>query len=127
MRRRLEAAKEGLEGIRKGEAPPADELATAPLLQFWCIVVEGRFPVLQGVVTGHPLLPDGHLIGTSPLLWVGPGETAARTVSRWYRLGVPLTGATTPAQRARHRRGEKSAWPPTPHGTCCDARPTTKA
>src|SRR3546814_2481263 len=83
LRRRLEAAKEALERIRKGEAPTADELATAPLLQFWCIVVEGRFPVLQGVVTGHPLLPDGHLIGTSPLLWVGPGETAARNHNRW--------------------------------------------
>src|SRR3546814_9731899 len=53
LRRRLEAAKEALERIRKGEAPTADELATAPLLQFWCIVVAGRFPVLQEIGRAH--------------------------------------------------------------------------
>src|SRR3546814_4842664 len=70
LRRRLEAATEALERIRKGEAPTADELATAPLLQFWCIVVEGRFTVLQYVVIGNPPIPYGHFIGTCPLLWV---------------------------------------------------------
>src|SRR3546814_12632368 len=116
MRRRLEAAKEGLEGIRKGEAPPADELATAPLLPFWCIVVEGRLPVLQGLVTGHPLLPDGHLIGTSPLLRVGPGETAAPPASRRYRLSVPHKNGR---RSCRERSGEAV------HDTG-DATPLTK-
>lgn len=93
IRRRLAAAQEALERIRKGEAPTPEDLAGAPLLEGWCIVVDTPFPVLQGVVTGHPRLPDGHMIATSPLLWLAPDATAARTVSRWYRLGVPLIEA----------------------------------
>ena len=93
LQHRLAAAKEALERIRQGEAPTAEELAAAPMLQFWCIVLDGPLPLFQGVVTGLPRIPDGHLIGTSPIIWVAPDETAARTVSRWYRLGVPLTAA----------------------------------
>lgn len=93
LRRRLAAAQAALERIRKGEAPSPTDLAGAPLLEGWCVVVDTPFPVLQGVVTHHPRLPDGHMIATSPLLWLAPDQTAARTVSRWYRLGVPLIGA----------------------------------
>lgn len=96
--RRLAAAKEALDRIRRGEAPSAEELAAAPLLQFWCIVLDDAFPLFQGVVTGHPQIPDGHLIGTSPIIWLAEDRTAARTVSRWYRLGVPLPGAATTPQ-----------------------------
>src|SRR3546814_6713866 len=74
LRRRLEAAREALERIRKGEAPTPDELAAAPLLQFWIIAIDEPLAVLQGVVTGHPLLPDGEMIGTSPLIWLAPDE-----------------------------------------------------
>jgi hypothetical protein len=98
LSRRLAAAKDALERIRRGEAPSAEELAAAPLLRFWCVVLDEPLPVLQGVVTGHPRLPDGHLVATSPILWLAPDRTAARTVSRWYRLGVPLTGAATTPQ-----------------------------
>lgn len=90
LSQRLAAAQEALERIGKGEAPSAEELAAAPLLEFWCVVTDGPFLLLQGVVTGHPLLADGALVGTSPLLWISEDRTAARTVSRFYRLGVPL-------------------------------------
>ena len=88
---RLQVARDALERIKRGELPTPEERATAPKLDFWCLVVEPPFPILQGVVTGHPHLADGEMIGTSPLLWVSEDETSARTVSRFYRLGVPLT------------------------------------
>lgn len=90
---RLQAARAALERISRGESPTAEELASAPLLDFWCVVVEPPFPVLQGVVTGHPRLADGAMIGTSPLLWLAEDQSAARTLSRFYRLGVPLDNA----------------------------------
>jgi hypothetical protein len=90
---RLRQARAALQRIARGESPTAEELATAPKLEFWCIVVDQPYPVLQGVVTGHPHLADGALIATSPLLWLADDRSAARTVSRFYRLGVPLTEA----------------------------------
>jgi len=46
--------------------------------------------MLQGIVTRHPRLADGALIETSPLLLLAADRSAARTVSRFYRLGPPL-------------------------------------
>lgn len=89
-RQRLAGARDALARIRRGEAPTADELAAAPRLDFWWVVDEGPVLVLQGVVTGHPHLADGALIGTSPLLWLAADRAAARTLSRFYRLGPPL-------------------------------------
>lgn len=90
MLRRLKDAREALKRIERGEAPTAEELALAPRLDFWCVVAEEPYFVLQGVVTGHPHLKDGATIGTSPLLWLADDGTAARTVSRFYRLGQRL-------------------------------------
>ena len=90
---RLLVAREALQRIKRGESPTAEELAAAPRLDFWCVVVDAPFPILQGVVTGHPRLADGAMIGTSPLLWLAEDKSAARTVSRYYRLGVPLVEA----------------------------------
>jgi hypothetical protein len=90
---RLQAARAALQRIERGAEPSPDELAGAPLLSFWCVVVEPPFPVLQGVVTGHPNLADGAMIGTSPLLWLAENRSAARTLSRYYRLGIPLDKA----------------------------------
>jgi hypothetical protein len=59
-------------------------------LDFWCVIAEQHYLVLQGVVTGHPRLKEGALVATSPLLWLAADRGAARTVSRFYRLGVPL-------------------------------------
>jgi len=96
LSRRLKAAKDALERIRSGQAPTPEELAAAPRLDFWCIVFDNAFPVFHGVVTGHPHLADGAMIGTSPILWISEDRTAARTVSRWYRLGVRLGEAIGP-------------------------------
>jgi hypothetical protein len=90
---RLQAARAALERIARRESPTAEELAAAPRLDFWCVVIEPPFPVLQGIVTGHPRLADGAMIGTSPLLWLAEDRSAARTLSRYYRLGVPLDEA----------------------------------
>lgn len=63
----------------KGEA--------APRLEDWTIVGSGDNRYLEGVVSGHPKLPDGNLITTSRLLWLSPDEKQARTRSRVYHLG----------------------------------------
>jgi hypothetical protein len=49
-----------------------------------------HFLALGGIVSGHPSLPDGAYILTSPLLWLADDKRAARTVSRFYRLGTSL-------------------------------------
>jgi len=94
---RLRAARDALARIEKGLSPTADELAAAPLLEFWCVVVDQPYPILQGIVGGHPHLEDGAMIGTSPVLWLAEDRSAARTLSRFYRLGAPLID-TTPRQ-----------------------------
>lgn len=46
--------------------------------------------MLQGVVSGHPHIKDGALVATSPLVVLAHDKTWARTLSRFYRLGVSL-------------------------------------
>src|SRR5690606_13480365 len=88
-RRRIEAARAAMLRIRGGVSPTADELASAPLMELWGVLgVEP--PVLFGRVSGHPKLGDGRVIQTSILLWIAGDESAARTLSRFYRLGTPV-------------------------------------
>ena len=87
---RLQDARDALQRIHRGEAPTPEELAAAPRLDFWGVVMAGQLPSLVGVVTGHPNLRQGAKIVTSNLLWISDDGHAARTVSRFYRLGVPL-------------------------------------
>lgn len=94
---RLRQAQAALERIHQGLSPTPQELAAAPRLEHWAQAVDGPLPVLQGAVSGHPHLADGQWITTSPLLWLADDETAARTVSRYYRLGVSLF-ATPPGK-----------------------------
>lgn len=93
--RKLEDAGADLERIEKGEAPTPDELARAPRLEFWCVVEDGPFRVLQGVVSGHPHIRDGALVATSPLVVLAENRCWARTLSRFYRLGLSLGEAMT--------------------------------
>lgn len=88
LRARLDAAIEALKRLERGEMPTPEELAAAPLLEYWCITDSIPWSELTGIVSGHPILPDGAQIVTSKLLWLSKDSTCARTVSRFYRLGM---------------------------------------
>ena len=90
LQARLTEASAALIRIRRGESPTAEELSAAPLLEFWAFTAADGILALTGVVTDHPTLPRGARIITSPLLWVAPDLRSARTLSRFYRLGVRL-------------------------------------
>src|SRR3546814_15001595 len=47
------------------------------------------------IVTDHPNLRQGAKIVITSLLWASEDWSAARTVSRFYRLGVPLSDEPT--------------------------------
>lgn len=85
----LRDAEAALMRIQRGLSPTAEELAEAPLLDLWAVVTDGQSVALSGVVTGHPRLQDGATILTSNLLWMAEDRQAARTISRFYRLGEP--------------------------------------
>ncbi len=74
-----------LRAIAEGQAPTADDLERAPLLLNWRgHLVPGLH--LVGDVIGQPLLGTTDII-TSRLYWLAPQRRAARTLSRYYRLG----------------------------------------
>lgn len=64
------------------------DLDSAPILSNYAIVESpsGRILML-GEVQNHPIL-GSTLISTSDLVYLDAGAAAARTVSRWYRLGT---------------------------------------
>lgn len=75
---------------------------TTPHLEEWRIVPakgdvytapEATPSILCGRVRGHPTLPDGDTIWTSPLVWIDCGaECSAKTRSRHYTLGALQEG-----------------------------------
>jgi hypothetical protein len=85
---------------RAGINPTEDELGTAPLLDGWEVVRDAfDYTILYGRVTGHPIL-KGPAIRTSPLLKLNLTAGWARTYSRFYRLGAPLSDAGSEVRRA---------------------------
>ncbi|WP_349509027.1 DUF6634 family protein [Neorhizobium sp. NCHU2750] len=44
--------------------------------------------ILEGIVEGHPKLGTGRPITTSQVFYLDTELGIARTLSRWYRLGV---------------------------------------
>src|SRR3546814_15369811 len=88
--KRLQDAAEALVRLERGEAPSAMELAAAPQLDCWYRTNRHNVLALGGIVTGHPVLPDGGHGPTSALVGVAGAKRSARTVSRPYRLGPPL-------------------------------------
>lgn len=88
--KRLKGAAATLARLERGDLPSSEELAVAPLLEGWHLTEHHHFLSLGGIVSGHPSLPDGAHILTSPLLWLADDKCAARTVSRFYRLGTAL-------------------------------------
>jgi hypothetical protein len=81
-----------LDRIAVAAAPTTAELAKAPLLVDWRIVLALSGLALTGFAAGHPQL-GARAIVTSPLWVLDPEFCWARTLSRFYRLGVPKGGA----------------------------------
>lgn len=80
--------------------PTEGEFAAAPLLDGWEVVRDAfDYTILYGRVTGHPTL-KGPAIRTSPLLRLNLPAGWARTYSRFYRLGAPLSHTGGEARRA---------------------------
>ncbi|MFT2215047.1 hypothetical protein ACLJYM_24780 [Rhizobium giardinii] len=87
--RRLKKLVADLERLEAG-AIDSPALMAAPFLDQW-IHASRKVPCLEGVVEGHPSLPDGRLILTSEVHahLHAEDEHFVRTLSRWYRLGDP--------------------------------------
>ena len=83
------------ESYLHGETPSPLELAQAPLLQNWRVLIvqvkrdaePSICSALMGSVTGHPQLGDARTIQTSRLIWLDRDRRWARTWNRVYRLG----------------------------------------
>ena len=74
-----------LRAIEEGRGPSAEELESAPLLLNWRgHLVPGLH--LVGDAFDHPKLGSTAVI-TSRLYWLDLKRGAARTLSRYYRLG----------------------------------------
>ncbi|CAN7343303.1 hypothetical protein [Rhizobium sp. LjRoot258] len=71
----------------------APALMATPVLDQWS-AARRNVHCLQGIVEGHPSLPDGHEIITSELYahFHADDEHFVRTLNRWYRLGTHRTG-----------------------------------
>jgi hypothetical protein len=89
---KLRSLADDLDRIATAAAPTAAELAKAPLLVDWSIVLTLNGLALTGFAAGHPML-GARAIVTSPLWVLDPKLCWARTLSRFYRLGVPKGGA----------------------------------
>lgn len=91
---------------RAGIDPTEGALAAAPLLDAWEVVRDAfDYTILYGRVVGHPIL-KGPAIRTSPLLVLNVSAGWARTYSRFYRLGAPLSDA---GSEIRHALGATAA------------------
>ena len=86
---RLEQLLLDLEDIADGLAPTAEHLATAPFLDNW-VEVTRPDACLAGKIKGHPIC-HGPISITSGLIVWAPEFGWARTLSRFYRLGHPLS------------------------------------
>ena len=88
---RLRRLADDLDRIAADDAPTARDLKAAPLLVDWQLALGWSGVCLAGFVAGHPLLANKR-IATSPLWVLDPEFRWARTLSRFYRLGLPAGG-----------------------------------
>jgi hypothetical protein len=86
----LEGLVADLRRIVAGDAPTADELAYAPLLLDYALTFRPA-PCLRGDVVGHPEFGNRNVF-TSQLWAYSPRNNWCRTLSRFYRLGMPRDG-----------------------------------
>ena len=80
---------EAIDRIVTSGGPSADDLARAPVLDWWRPATRTA-PALIGLVAGHPRLRAGATTMTSDLFAIDADAGWARTWSRVYRLGRPV-------------------------------------
>jgi hypothetical protein len=91
---RLRKLADDLDRIRDGACPSSEELARAPLIADWRVVLSPLGVRLMGFVAGHPRLRDGEVM-TSQIWAADPEGVWVRTLSRFYRLGPPSRSRLT--------------------------------
>lgn len=89
---KLQDLAEDLRLVAEGKFPSLSE--KMPVLSDWNL--SGRLvPHLVGHAAGHPILGDRH-ITTSQLFFLDADVGLARTLSRWYRLSLPIDAGQDP-------------------------------
>lgn len=84
---KLQALLDDLKALKAGNYPSTTTLSKAPLLNDYLVIKRG-IAALSGDVTGHPTISgNNEPMVSSPLFVVLNDIGAARTLSRWYRLG----------------------------------------
>ena len=87
--RRLSALLADMAALRSGASPEDLSDGEPPVLDRW-VLGQRPIPCLVGLSSGHPrLLGTGRPIATSDLWLMSAGNSWARSLSRWYRLGRP--------------------------------------
>jgi hypothetical protein len=90
------ARRRAFESYLIGATPPPPEMAQAPLLENWRVLIVQvkrdaqplrMLAVLVGNVTRHPQHVDSRTIRTSQLIFLDRNRQWARTFNRVYRLG----------------------------------------
>ncbi|MBD2746626.1 hypothetical protein IC232_07915 [Microvirga sp. BT688] len=84
---RLKRLVADMEAIAAGLHPRRDVLDRAPLLNGWTLSLQTE-PCLTGVVEGHPEIADLRPAVTSGLWVLAPELGYARTLNRFYALGL---------------------------------------
>lgn len=84
---RLSGLLDDLRELRADGSPRAEHLRAAPRIERWSLGLLPT-PCLLGTAFGHPLLGSGRHVHTSMLILIDPEAGWARTLSRFYRLGV---------------------------------------
>jgi Family of unknown function (DUF6634) len=83
---RLRRLADDLEKLRSGGEPTSAELASAPLIEDWRVVLTPMGLRMDGFVSNHPLLGTRHTLISQ--LWAADADGRwVRTLSRFYRLG----------------------------------------
>jgi hypothetical protein len=100
---RLRSLAADLDGIRRGAGPCADVLVDAPLIVDWHPTLTPLGLRLTGFVAGHPLLGNRPAM-TSQVWAVDPADKWARTLNRFYKLGIPADANSLERLRSASRR-----------------------
>jgi hypothetical protein len=88
LTRRLRALADDCARLRLEYPVSPTLLQSAPLLEEWTPAMTPRGVVLVGLASGHPNHGDRSVI-SSPVWFADPDGNWVRTLSRFYRLGLP--------------------------------------